>query len=72
MARETQVNPSEEIIRHEIAIDVILWANEYAVTLAKSDEMAASAAVNLLGKHLAKYIMETRCYKPSSFPLSSD
>ena len=67
MARQNAVNPSEEIIRHEVAIDVIIWSNEYAVALASIDEMAAAAAVNNLGKHLAKHIMEGRCSKPSSF-----
>ena len=60
------VNPSEEVVREEIAVDVILWCNEYAVALAERDEIAAAAAVNLMGKHLAKRILEARCNPSSS------
>lgn len=65
------MNPSEEVVREEIAIDVILWCNEYAIALANGDEPAAAAAVNLMGKHLAKRILEARCQPNSYLPPSS-
>lgn len=70
MAGPYKVNPSEEVVREEIAVDVILWCNEYAQALAEGDEPAAAAAVNLMGKHLAKRILEDRCSTYGS-PFSS-
>lgn len=55
------IPPSEELVREEIAVDVLLWCNEFAVTLYDRDEPAAAAAVNLMGKHLTKRILEGRC-----------
>lgn len=64
------MNPSEEVIREEIAVDVILWCNEYALHLADQHEPAAAAAINLMGKHLARRILEERC-STSGSPFSS-
>lgn len=61
MAGPYKVNPSEEVVREEIAVDIILWCNEFAKTLYDRHEPAAAAAVNLMGKHLAKQILEGRC-----------
>ena len=63
--------PSEEVLREEIAIDVILWCNEYALALHEASEVAAASAVNLMGKHIAKRILENRSWNPSSSPQSS-
>lgn len=60
--------PSEEVLREEIAVDVLLWCNEYALALHEQTEMAAAAAVNLMGKHLAKRILEARTWHQSSSP----
>ena len=56
------IPPSEEVLRQEIAIDVILYCNQYAVALIDQKEPAASAAVQLMGQHLARHILEERCF----------
>lgn len=61
MDRPPPMMPSEELVREEIATDILLWCNEYALALHERDENAAAAAVNLMGKHLAKRILERRC-----------
>ena len=61
---------TEADIRADIAIDVVIWCNAYAVTLYEQNEVAAAAAINLMGKHLARQIMEDRCSKPYSPPSS--
>lgn len=66
------IPPSEEVLRNEIAIDVILWCNRYALTLIEQHEPTASAAVQLMGQNLARHIMEDRCFPISSFGSPTD
>lgn len=61
MARSYPVNPSEEVIRQEIAVDIVLISNKYAVELNDMDEPTAAYAVARIGKHLAQKILEERC-----------
>lgn len=56
------IPPSEEVLRQEIAIDIILWSNQYAVALIEQQEPTASAAVQLMGQNLARHILEERCF----------
>lgn len=64
--------PSEEVLRNEIAIDVILYCNQYAVALIEQHEPAASAAVQLMGQNLARHILEDRCFPNYSCGSHSD
>lgn len=61
---------SEEVVRQNIAVDVLLWCNEYALALMEQNEPTAAAAVNLVGKHLARRIMEERCSNSGLPPYS--
>jgi len=64
--------PSEEVLRNEIAIDVILYCNQYAVTLIDQQQPTASAAVQLMGQNLARHILEDRCFPTYSYGSPTD
>lgn len=64
--------PSEEVLRNEIATDVILWCNRYALTLIEMKEPTASAAVQHMGQNLARFILENRCFPTYSFGSPTD